>query len=206
MAKPPRRIWLCADDYGISPGVNAAHPRTDRARAAQRHLGDGGGAPFRAREAAALDTLNAGKTRAALGLHVTLTAPFAPMSAGFAPLRDGAFLPVNDMLTGGRAPAQGRAAGDRDRHAAARLRRRLRPPARLHRRPSARASVAAGARRLPEVVAETAPRPGCANAGARGRTGGCTTARPRARYSELRLPPPGQAARRRHQSGLRRRL
>ena len=21
---PPRRIWLCADDYGISPGVNRA--------------------------------------------------------------------------------------------------------------------------------------------------------------------------------------
>ena len=23
-AAPPRRIWLCADDYGISPGVNRA--------------------------------------------------------------------------------------------------------------------------------------------------------------------------------------
>ena len=21
-ATPPRRIWLCADDYGLSPGVN----------------------------------------------------------------------------------------------------------------------------------------------------------------------------------------
>ena len=21
---PPRRIWLCADDYGLSPGVNRA--------------------------------------------------------------------------------------------------------------------------------------------------------------------------------------
>ncbi len=21
---PPRRIWLCADDYGMSPGVNRA--------------------------------------------------------------------------------------------------------------------------------------------------------------------------------------
>ena len=23
-AAPPRRIWLCADDYGMSPGVNRA--------------------------------------------------------------------------------------------------------------------------------------------------------------------------------------
>ena len=23
MRTAPRRIWLCADDYGISPGVNA---------------------------------------------------------------------------------------------------------------------------------------------------------------------------------------
>ena len=23
-AAPPRRIWLCADDYGLSPGVNRA--------------------------------------------------------------------------------------------------------------------------------------------------------------------------------------
>jgi chitin disaccharide deacetylase len=22
LAAPPRRFWLCADDYGISPGVN----------------------------------------------------------------------------------------------------------------------------------------------------------------------------------------
>jgi len=23
-AAPPRRIWLCADDYGLSPGINGA--------------------------------------------------------------------------------------------------------------------------------------------------------------------------------------
>ena len=45
--RPARQIWLCADDYGISPGVNAGHPRIDRARPAQCHIGDGGGAAFR---------------------------------------------------------------------------------------------------------------------------------------------------------------
>jgi hypothetical protein len=34
-----RRIWLCADDYGISP---AAGPRSGGARSDQRHLGDDG--------------------------------------------------------------------------------------------------------------------------------------------------------------------
>lgn len=93
-----RRIWLCADDYGISPGVNAAI----------RELIEGGrinatsvmvAAPhFTSDEAAALDTLNSGKQRAAIGLHVTLTDPFKPASEDFAPLRHGGFLPLNDML------------------------------------------------------------------------------------------------------------
>ncbi len=98
MSKPPRRIWLCADDYGLSPGVNAAirelilrgRLNATSVMTAAPHCGP--------QEATALDTLNSGKIRAAIGLHVTLTGPLAPMSAGFAPSRDGAFLPVNDML------------------------------------------------------------------------------------------------------------
>ena len=94
----PRRIWLCADDYGLAPGVNAAirelilrgRLNATSVMTAAPHCGP--------EEVAALNTLNAGKTRAALGLHVTLTAPFTPLSAGFEPLRNGAFLPVNDML------------------------------------------------------------------------------------------------------------
>ena len=53
---------------------------------------------FNSDEVAALDTLNSGEKRAAIGLHVTLTGPFAPISADFAPLRNGQFLPLNDML------------------------------------------------------------------------------------------------------------
>jgi len=92
-----RQIWLCADDYGISPGVNAgireliARGRLNATSVmvAAAHLGE---------EAAVLKKINAGDKRAAIGLHVTLTAPFKPMSAGFTPLRDGKFLPVQEML------------------------------------------------------------------------------------------------------------
>lgn len=98
MSKPPRRIWLCADDYGLAPGVNAAI-RELIARGRLNATSVMTAAPHCGRdEAAALDTLNTGKKRAAIGLHVTLTGPLKPMSAGFTPLRDGAFLPVNDML------------------------------------------------------------------------------------------------------------
>jgi predicted glycoside hydrolase/deacetylase ChbG (UPF0249 family) len=98
MRTAPRRIWLCADDYGISPGVNAAiRELIQRGRinatsvmVATPHFDSG--------EAAALNALNSGETRAALGLHVTLTAPFKPVSSDFAPLRSGEFLPLNGML------------------------------------------------------------------------------------------------------------
>ena len=93
-----RRIWLCADDYGISPGVNAAIRELilrGRINATSVMVA----APhFNRDEVAALDTLNSGEKRAAIGLHVTLTAPFKPISADFTPLRDGQFLPLNDML------------------------------------------------------------------------------------------------------------
>jgi predicted glycoside hydrolase/deacetylase ChbG (UPF0249 family) len=49
-------------------------------------------------EAISLNLLNAGVSRVAIGLHVTLTGPFSALSPGFAPLRDGAFLALKDML------------------------------------------------------------------------------------------------------------
>jgi predicted glycoside hydrolase/deacetylase ChbG (UPF0249 family) len=93
-----RRIWLCADDYGMAPGVNAAirqlilnkRLNATSVMMAASHIG--------AEEVDALEMLNSGEPRAAVGLHVTLTAPFKPMSAGFAPLRDGAFPPINEMM------------------------------------------------------------------------------------------------------------
>jgi predicted glycoside hydrolase/deacetylase ChbG (UPF0249 family) len=96
MRTAPRRIWLCADDYGISPGVNAAIRELISSINATSIMV---GAPhFSSGEAVALDTLNSGEKRVALGLHVTLTGPFKPISEGFMPLHDGQFLPLNDVL------------------------------------------------------------------------------------------------------------
>jgi predicted glycoside hydrolase/deacetylase ChbG (UPF0249 family) len=52
-------------------------------------------------EAASLEMLNAGGRRLAIGLHVTLSAPFAPMSTGFRPARGGAFPPLHSLFLRG---------------------------------------------------------------------------------------------------------
>ena len=98
MREEPRRIWLCADDYGLSPGVSAGIRRLisrGRLNAASVMVVS---PHFDAGEAQALAALNAGTPRAALGLHVTLTGPFTPMSANFAPLRDGRFPALKDLM------------------------------------------------------------------------------------------------------------
>lgn len=96
-----RRIFICADDYGISPAVSAAI----RDLIARRRINATSvmvlAPSFSPGEAAALEA--AAAQGAAIGLHVTLTAPFRPISAGFAPTRDGAFLPLAAMA--GRALA-----------------------------------------------------------------------------------------------------
>jgi len=103
MTGTPRRIWLCADDYGIAPGVNAAI----RDLAALGRLNATSAmvvAPSLDAEAAqALAALNAGTQRVAIGLHLTMTAPFRPLSQNFAPLDEGAFLPIGAMLLRGLA-------------------------------------------------------------------------------------------------------
>jgi hypothetical protein len=99
VASAQRRIWLCADDYGISPAVNSAIRElilrgrlnaTSVMTAAPHAGGD---------EAAALIKLNSGSKRTLLGLHVTLTAPFMPLSDGFAPMRSGQFLPLKSVMS-----------------------------------------------------------------------------------------------------------
>jgi predicted glycoside hydrolase/deacetylase ChbG (UPF0249 family) len=93
VAQALRHIWLCADDYGISPAVNAGIRELilcERLNATSVMMA----APhLTPEEADALEMLNSGKKRAAIGLHVTLTGPFKPMSADFAPLSKGRFLP-----------------------------------------------------------------------------------------------------------------
>jgi predicted glycoside hydrolase/deacetylase ChbG (UPF0249 family) len=92
-----RRIRLCADDYGMAPGVNAAiRDLIGRGRLNATSVMTG--APSFDREGA--DALASMRARglAEIGLHVTLTAPFRPLAADFQPLRDGAFLPLGSML------------------------------------------------------------------------------------------------------------
>jgi predicted glycoside hydrolase/deacetylase ChbG (UPF0249 family) len=97
-AETPRRIWLCADDYGISASVDTAI-RDLIVRGRLNATSAMVVAPALTRsEAISLIMLNAAAPRVAIGLHLTLTAPFRPRSAGFAPLRDGAFLPLGATL------------------------------------------------------------------------------------------------------------
>jgi predicted glycoside hydrolase/deacetylase ChbG (UPF0249 family) len=97
-ASAQRRIWLCADDYGISSSVNAAIRDLigcGRLNATSVMVT----APsFHRSEAIALSMLNGTARRVAIGLHFTLTAPYRPLSKDFKPLRDGAFLSLNATL------------------------------------------------------------------------------------------------------------
>ena len=89
-----RRIWLCADDYGISSGVNTAI-RDLMMRGRLNATSVMVVAPsFSRAEADALAAL----PRVAIGLHVTLTAPLEPLTATYRPLFVGRFLPLKTML------------------------------------------------------------------------------------------------------------
>jgi predicted glycoside hydrolase/deacetylase ChbG (UPF0249 family) len=90
-----RRIWLCADDYGISPAVNLAIRdliMRGRLNATSVMVVAPG---FHRSEALSLS--NAASRRGAIGLHVTLTGKFRPLTA-FAPLAEGKFPPLATML------------------------------------------------------------------------------------------------------------
>ena len=93
-----RKIWLCADDYGIAPGVNSAI-RDLVARGRLNATSAMVVAPsLTPSQAAALGGLNADSRRVAIGLHLTLTAPFRPLTRGFAPRAEGQFLPIQAMM------------------------------------------------------------------------------------------------------------
>ena len=100
-AASPRPIWLCADDYGISEAVDKAI----RDLLMRGHINATSvmvAAPsFQRAEAASLKMLSAGTRRFGVGLHLTLTAPFKPLSEGFRPTRGGSFPPLAEMLMRG---------------------------------------------------------------------------------------------------------
>ncbi|MEN3382698.1 MAG: hypothetical protein V7608_2742 [Hyphomicrobiales bacterium] len=93
-----RRIWLCADDYGIAPGVDAAIRdliKRGRLNATSVMVAAPSFAP---QSAAMLDALNSAGARAAIGLHVTLTGPLRPKTPDYMPAVEGAFLPLGATL------------------------------------------------------------------------------------------------------------
>jgi len=93
-----RRIVLCADDYGLSPGVN----RAIRDLLTRRRINATSAmmvtpAIDRA-EADALAAIKAEQPNISIGLHVTLTTPFRPLTKDYAPLRNGAFMSIGQTL------------------------------------------------------------------------------------------------------------
>jgi len=96
-----RRIWLCADDYGLADGINRAiRDLIARGRLNATSVMVVGAAIGRA-EVAALQDAAANSPRCAIGLHATLTAPFRPLTMHFRPLNGGLFLPFPAMLRSG---------------------------------------------------------------------------------------------------------
>ena len=94
----PRRIWLCADDYGISPAVDAAiRELLQRGRLNATSVMVV--APSWSRsEAGLLSSLRAAGRLRAVGLHLTLTGRFRPLTASFKPLCGSSFRPLTDMI------------------------------------------------------------------------------------------------------------
>ncbi|MBR0829053.1 ChbG/HpnK family deacetylase [Bradyrhizobium manausense] len=97
-AAAPRRIWLCADDYGISPGVNRGiRDLIERGRLNATSVMMLGAAIDRG-EIEALQAAAKQSPRCAIGLHVTLTAPFRPVTMHFRPLDGDMFLSFPKLL------------------------------------------------------------------------------------------------------------
>jgi predicted glycoside hydrolase/deacetylase ChbG (UPF0249 family) len=87
-----RRIWLCADDYGLSQGVNAAiRDLLERGRINATSAMVVTPA-FTRKEAASLAAIKTNSPGIAIGLHVTLTAPFQSLT------KSEAFQPVGAAL------------------------------------------------------------------------------------------------------------
>jgi predicted glycoside hydrolase/deacetylase ChbG (UPF0249 family) len=96
-----RRIWLCADDYGISPGVNRAiRDLIENGRLNATSVMVVGPAIGRDEVNALVASIKA-NPRCAIGLHTTLSAPFRPLTMHFRPTEGGLFLPHARLLRRG---------------------------------------------------------------------------------------------------------
>jgi predicted glycoside hydrolase/deacetylase ChbG (UPF0249 family) len=100
-AATPRQIWLCADDYGISPGVNRAiRELIEQGRLNATSVMMVGSAIGRD-EVHSLQAAAATRRRCAIGLHATLTAPFRPLTMHFKPVDGGLFPTFPKLLRAG---------------------------------------------------------------------------------------------------------
>ncbi len=95
---PPRRIWLCADDYGMSPGVNRAIRELIGMKRINATSVMVVGTAVDRTEIDGLMQAVAANPDCAIGLHATLTAPFHPLTMHFKPLDGGQFLPLGRLL------------------------------------------------------------------------------------------------------------
>ncbi|MBW7962820.1 ChbG/HpnK family deacetylase [Bradyrhizobium sp. BR 10261] len=96
-----RHVWLCADDYGISPGVNRAiRDLIERGRLNATSVMMVGPAIDQS-EVAALSAAAKASPRCAIGLHVTLSAPFRPLTMHFRPLDGDMFMAFPKLLRAG---------------------------------------------------------------------------------------------------------
>ena len=97
-----RSITLCADDYGISRGVSRAIRdllASGRINATSVMVVP---AAFDGAEVEALAEIRGpNDKRPAIGLHVTLTAPFKPLTAAFPHLEEGRFCSLRDLMRRG---------------------------------------------------------------------------------------------------------
>jgi predicted glycoside hydrolase/deacetylase ChbG (UPF0249 family) len=93
-----RRISLCADDYGMSEGVN----RAIRDLIGKRRLSATSvmvvTPAFTRAEIDELKTAAKARDGFSIGLHVALTAPYHPLTIHFRPLKGGEFLKLGKML------------------------------------------------------------------------------------------------------------
>jgi len=93
----PRRIILCADDFGLSDGVNRAiltligQRRINATSVMAVAPAFNRGSATTLRDAAA-------ENGCQIGLHLTLTAPFRPLTMHFRPLQNDTFLALPQLL------------------------------------------------------------------------------------------------------------
>ena len=100
-AATPRRIWLCADDYGLAEGVNRAiRDLISRGRLNATSVMVVGPAIGR-NEVSELQAAAAASPRCAIGLHATLSAPFRPLTMHFRPTDGGMFPAFPKLLRSG---------------------------------------------------------------------------------------------------------